>query len=120
MVDGGKLEQRLLAGIELFNCRQFFECHEVLEDLWNEQGEPERQLTQGLIQIAVAYHHCLRGNRTGALKLFGRGIARLKPFVTDATGLCLDKFVDEVEADYRSLTAAGSVPELLIPRLQVV
>ena len=40
--------------IDLFNHQQFFECHEVLEDLWRPLPEgSEKLFLQGLIQIAV-------------------------------------------------------------------
>ncbi len=71
------LPPALKKGIEEFNRRDYFQCHETLEELWHRQGEPERQFTQGIIQIAVAYHHLLRGNQRGARKLFRRGLERL-------------------------------------------
>lgn len=65
-------------GIELFNGEEYFECHEVLEDVWREQVDPERQLTQGIIQIAVALYHARRDNFAGAEKLLMRGLARVR------------------------------------------
>jgi predicted metal-dependent hydrolase len=64
-------------GIDLFNEHDFFECHEVLEDVWRQQVDPERQLTQGIIQVAVALYHAGRNNFTGAEKLLNRGLARI-------------------------------------------
>jgi len=42
--------------------------------------DPHREWVQGLIQIAVAYHHLERDNVKGALKLLVRGFARIKKF----------------------------------------
>ncbi len=102
-------------GIELFNQREFFDCHEVLEDFWKEQPEPERQLTQGIIQIAVAYYHSLRGNRIGAKKLLIRGIPRVKIFLPEFKGLCLKEFIADVENDLQSLSDDDHDAVLLIP-----
>lgn len=80
-----------LRGIELFNAGEFFQCHEVLEELWNEQIDPEKQLTQGILQIAVGYLHLTRNNnRVGALKLFTRGLTRVQPFLPGYGGFRLD------------------------------
>src|SRR5262245_54282863 len=50
-------DARYLAGIQLFNHRDFFEAHEVWEDLWQECAGPERRFYQGLIQAAVGLLH---------------------------------------------------------------
>ena len=76
------VHRRFLEGVELFNRKEFFECHEILEEVWNAQEEPEKQLTQGLIQVAVGFYHALRGNKVGAIKLFTRGLPRIRPFAT--------------------------------------
>jgi len=68
-------------GISLFNAQRYYECHEVLEQLWKEQDEPHRQFTQGLIQAAVATHHLIKKNKSGATKLYKKAIARLKHFL---------------------------------------
>lgn len=76
-------------GIDLFNEQEFFECHEVLEDLWNLQEEPDKQLTQGVLQIAVGYLHIGRSNPVGAIKLFRRGLARIQPFPDGSAGIAI-------------------------------
>src|SRR5215470_14183874 len=67
-------------GIEMFNSRRFFDAHEVWEEIWLPSPEPRRTFLQGVIQIAAAYHHYLRGNRTGACSLLNAGLLRLKSF----------------------------------------
>jgi hypothetical protein len=63
-------EPRYLAGVQLFNSREFFDAHEVLEDLWNECPNHDRRFYQGILQAAVALHHFGNGNLRGAHKLF--------------------------------------------------
>jgi len=55
----------------------FFEVHEVLEAVWQHQTGPSRQALQGLIQVAVAFHHLAHGNPRGARTLLREGRARL-------------------------------------------
>src|SRR3954463_9715053 len=63
-------EPRYLAGIVLFNAREYFDAHEVLEDLWNECPDKDRRFYQAVLQAAVALYHFGNGNLRGAVKLF--------------------------------------------------
>jgi predicted metal-dependent hydrolase len=54
-----------------------FAAHEVLETAWKSRPEAERDLWQGLAQVAVGLTHLQRGNRTGAVALLRRGVERL-------------------------------------------
>jgi hypothetical protein len=55
----------------------FFEVHEVLEAVWQHQTGESRQALQGLIQVAVAFHHLAHGNPRGARTLLREGRSRL-------------------------------------------
>ncbi len=76
-----------LRGIEQFNRREFFECHESWETIWLPAPEPDRTFLQGIIQVACAFHHDLRGNRTGAESLLRRGLEKIERFPADYRGL---------------------------------
>jgi hypothetical protein len=50
--------ERFEAGIRHFNREEFFEAHEVWEDLWHEVRDADRSFLQALIQVAAGmYHH---------------------------------------------------------------
>jgi len=57
--------------------RDYFECHEVMEELWLEEGRDP--LWQGLLQVAVALYHHRNGNVSGAVKLFTGALEKLEP-----------------------------------------
>ncbi len=57
-----------------------FHAHEVLEASWKAASDDERDLWQGLAQIAVGLTHRARGNAVGAVTLLERGAARLAPY----------------------------------------
>ena len=59
-------------GLRLFNAREYFEAHESLEDAWNAEPGPVRNLYRGILQIAVVYLHITRGNYNGAVKVYIR------------------------------------------------
>ncbi len=96
-------EPRLLEGARFFNLGRFFESHEVWESLWHEVEGKERQLLQGLIQLAAAYHHLSRNNRAGARYLYARGRARLVPWAPRHAGLAIADFLSQVDEDFAKL-----------------
>ncbi|WP_396128130.1 DUF309 domain-containing protein [Exiguobacterium mexicanum] len=50
----------------LFECHaDYFECHEVLEEAWQDGGRQDLGYAV-LIQYAVAHYHARRGNMAGA------------------------------------------------------
>lgn len=57
-----------------------FAAHEVCEAQWKAAPPAERDLWQGLAQLAVGLTHHARGNRTGARRLVDRGSARLTEY----------------------------------------
>ena len=59
-------------GIRLFNAREYYDAHEVWEDVWRESHGMEKRFLQGLIQAAVALHHQSTGNVVGACSLVER------------------------------------------------
>jgi uncharacterized protein len=62
---------------ELLDAGRPFHAHEVLEAAWKAAPPDERDLWQGLAQIAVGLTHALRGNGRGAAVLLRRGADRL-------------------------------------------
>ncbi|HEY0240091.1 MAG TPA: DUF309 domain-containing protein, partial [Friedmanniella sp.] len=90
-----------------------FHAHEVLEASWKAAPEPERELWQGLAQLAVGLTHVLRGNPVGATTLLQRARRRLSlyaddpPYGIDAPGLVA--WCDEV---LETLTSSRPFDEL--------
>jgi predicted metal-dependent hydrolase len=71
-------------GVRLFNQAHFFDAHEVLEDVW--RALPRNHLAcrhlrlhvQGMVQLAVAFHHLSTGNYLGARSVLERALGNLK------------------------------------------
>ena len=57
-----------------------FHAHEVLEAAWKSGPAEERDLWQGLAQIAVGLTHARRGNTRGAVALLRRGTERVRAY----------------------------------------
>lgn len=55
--------------------RDYFECHEVMEQFWKDHpGDPLASTYVGLIQIAVSMYHQRRGNYKGAEKMLSQSL----------------------------------------------
>ena len=90
-------DDRYLAGIRYFNECEFFEAHEVGEDLWQDFQGPSRGFYQGLIQVAVCLHHFGNGNIRGAKKLYESSRYKyLEPYRPQHLGLNLDQFLEQL------------------------
>jgi Domain of unknown function (DUF309) len=97
----------------LANTGLFFEVHELLEPVWFRASEPERTGLQGLIQVAVAFHHLENGNREGARSLLALGLWKLAE-AGAALPLQRTRWLDELRATLASLSTGGGPPP--IPR----
>ena len=71
-----------------------FHAHEVLEAAWKSGPAGERDLWQGLAQIAVGLTHARRGNARGAVALLSRGAERVRGYQAGASSQ------DEVSSDH--------------------
>ncbi|HEY9379195.1 MAG TPA: DUF309 domain-containing protein [Jiangellaceae bacterium] len=99
-----------------------FHAHEVLEGTWKAAPEQERDLWQGLAQLAVGLTHVLRGNATGASAVLRRGRDRIAgyaddpPYDIDVPGLIawVDALIGQL-ADPSAGKGAGRAPST--PRL---
>jgi hypothetical protein len=81
--------ERFERGLAHFNAHEFFEAHEVWEEIWLLEVEPEKTFLQGIIQIAAAFHHYRRGNSDGAESLLAAGIVKISRFPDDYHGLAV-------------------------------
>jgi uncharacterized protein len=69
---------------QLLRAGRPFHAHEVLEASWKFGPAAERELWQGLAQIAVGLTHAHRGNARGAVTLLGRGAQRVRAYQAQA------------------------------------
>lgn len=90
-------DPRYLEGIEFFNQCEFFEAHEVWEELWKDIQGPDRRFYQGLIQVAVCLHHFGNGNIRGAKKLYFSSRGYLESYGSQHLGLDIDKLMKQLQ-----------------------
>lgn len=68
--------------------RDYFECHELLEEHWKHDGK--KQVWVMLIQIAVALYHHRRGNTSGAKRMMQKAKMLLEQETAAVRQLGLD------------------------------
>ncbi len=68
----------LEAGLAAYAAGDYFEAHELLEPAWMGTDAPaDRALLQGVIKVAAAYVHGVRGNAAGIARNLEGARARL-------------------------------------------
>lgn len=96
-------------GIHLFNQREFWEAHEILEKAWIEaNGQPIGEVYRAILQVGVAYYQIQRGNYRGALKMFLRSVQWLDPLPNECQGINIAQFKQDAAASRAALETLGA------------
>jgi uncharacterized protein len=91
-----------------FNARQFFECHETLENLWKAEQSELRRFYQAILQIGVGYYKIItRPNYQGALALLQSGADYLRPFAPQHFGIDVTALIAAAEQAHQELLRLG-------------
>lgn len=99
--------QAFWQGVEQFNDREFYACHDTLEALWMEALAPQKRFYQGILQIAVACYHLGNLNWRGAVILLGEGIGRLDDYQPVYEGIDVEALILESLALLKALQQSG-------------
>ena len=100
-------ETALERGIALFNAREFYECHEVLEDLWRPTQGVERFFLQAVIHFAVGFYHHQRSNQRGAELQLRKGLRKLAGYLPAFQGIDTAKLYREGQATLETISAGA-------------
>ncbi|MGF2616925.1 DUF309 domain-containing protein [Rossellomorea vietnamensis] len=102
-----------------FHCdRDYFECHEVLEEYWKETDPGNREsIWVGLIQTAVAFYHYRRENRSGAARILRKGINILKqhPSSLKGLGIEIDRLFPLLEETLKNIESGKKYQSIDLP-----
>lgn len=104
-------------GLELFNSGAFFDAHELWEDAWREAQGLEKQFLQGLIQVAVAFHHYSTGNLAGASSVLQRARKNLAECPEEFGGISVAALRESL-ARWEEAMESGN-QRLGIPKLKI-
>ena len=119
-------DPRYLQGIAHFNDGDFFEAHEVWENVWMQCDGNSRRFYQGLIQVAVCLHHFGNGNTRGARKLFISSSQYLASYEPWHLGINLTRLRGELQRCLAKVVASqertpvARLDPTLLPRIHFV
>jgi len=107
------LHENFKRGLDLFNRAHFFDAHEALEDVWRPlpRDRPVRRHLQGIVQLAVAFHHESTGNYVGARSVLERAIRNLNGADNSFPEVDFDRLRAELMPWRKYLDDAGSADE---------
>ncbi|MED1204928.1 DUF309 domain-containing protein [Heyndrickxia acidicola] len=100
--------------------RDYFECHEILEEYWKESNDFNRDsVWVGLIQVAVAFYHYRRRNLKGASRLLTRSRNLLSKKEQDIHHLGLDypKLLNILDVSIAKLSSGQPYKSIDLPIL---
>jgi predicted metal-dependent hydrolase len=109
------------AGVAAYEQGDFFEAHELLEPAW--MGTPElgeRAFLQGLIKLAAAYVHAVRGNPRGIARNLEGARERLSEALADqapTAGVDLVRLLRDIDDRLADLYEHPDVVRLDPPKL---
>lgn len=109
------------AALAAYERGDYFLAHELLEPAWMGTDDlPERELYQGLIKLAAAFVHGVRGNPRGIAKNLEGARPRLAAALAAGTtgGLDLDDLLAAIDDRQARLAADPDASTIDPPRLR--
>ncbi len=121
-LDGLKYPHEYYEGLRLFNNGEYFECHEMLEDIWHPAEGQDRLHYQGLIQAAIALEHFRKGNYAGAMGLYEKACEKWAQLPPQYMGVDLKWLREKLDAFFGRVQKAGpagmkGVELALVPKI---
>ena len=91
-----KKEQLFFDGLQAYEEKDFFEAHELWEELWSEYYLDDKTFIQGLIQLAVSFVHLGNGNLNGAKSLMKKSGDKFSSYSGLHRGINIDKLKQQI------------------------
>ena len=110
--------ERFEEGINKFNECKFYECHDILEDVWFEIRGSSRRFYQGLIHLAVGFYHLThRKNLNGTLSQLNKGINKLSDYSPEFQGVEIKGLLKSVSDCVKDINEIKEVKEFEIKKI---
>ena len=116
-----KKEQLFFDGLQAYEEKDFFEAHELWEELWSEYYLDDKTFIQGLIQLAVSFVHLGNGNLNGAKSLMKKSGDKFSSYSGLHRGINIDKLKQQIVIiinEYEQLLTVESFDWTHIPELR--
>lgn len=103
-----RLSDLARTGLQEFNKGEYFEQHEHLEAAWLAEPRPIRAMYQGILQVGLAFLQIQRGNWLGAIKMFRRGLPRLRSLPPVCQGINIAALRTAAAAIHAEISGLGA------------
>jgi len=116
-----KKEQLFFDGLQAYEEKDFFEAHELWEELWSEYYLDDKTFIQGLIQLAVSFVHLGNGNLNGAKSLMKKSADKFSSYSGLHRGINIDKLKQQIVIiinEYEQLLTVEGFDWTHIPELR--
>jgi predicted metal-dependent hydrolase len=120
-IPAGDRETAFRAALAAYDRGDFFLAHELLEPAWMGTDDlPERELYQGLIKLAAAFVHGVRGNPRGIAKNLEGARPRLAAALAAGStgGLDLAELLTDIDKLLTLLVAKADPSSVDPPKLR--
>ncbi|MCY8174036.1 DUF309 domain-containing protein [Bacillus inaquosorum] len=104
--------------VEFHASRDYFECHEILEEYWKDDPPNQREMYWvGFIQLAVALYHHRRKNTAGAKRLMANSIRILQAEkqAVECLGLDHSRLLELMQSVYEQIEMGSSYKSIMLP-----
>ena len=121
MEDVQKIEYLFIKGKEEFLAGNYYDAHEIWEELWSDYYLKDRKFIQGLIQLSVSFVHLKNNNMIGAKNLLKKSKAKFSDFEGEHRSISIQKLkieMNKIEKEYISLGDLESFDWSLVPKLE--
>ena len=114
------MDARLREGIGLFNDGQFFQCHDILETLYQEADEAQKPFLEGLVQLAAAFRiFCDFGEIKGPVRMIYQALIRFENYQPTFLAIRVKDFCQAAEAWAKAAEKKDAQPSATnIPKIQ--
>ena len=92
-----KREKLFKDGYKNFKEMNYFEAHEVWEELWSDYYLKDRKFVQGLIQLSVSFVHLGNGNMNGAVNQLKKCTEKFEQFSGIHREINVPLLLDQIE-----------------------
>ncbi|MCM3632957.1 DUF309 domain-containing protein [Paenibacillus camelliae] len=104
--------------IEFHTTRDYFECHELLEEYWKEHPQDGLgKLWVMCIQVAVGQYHERRENRRGANRMYQSALAALQQETSERIGLDPTQLAVMLKQRIEACEKQAAYEDMLLPFL---
>ena len=108
-------------GKKEFQNGNYFDAHEIWEDLWADYYLKDRKFIQGLIQLSVSFVHLKNGNMIGAKNLLKKSKEKFLDYEKEHRSINIEMLraeMDIVQKEYQSLNKPENFNWSLVPKLE--